>query len=387
MSTVRRTLTLGAAAAAVTLLAACSPGTTASDDGAASSSSGGPDAAVADVQADVEAAMQPRSELNVPDEPVDVSALAGRTVYYVPLTAQISVFQLYGEKLGEALATADVDLQICDGGTNPSQIAGCIGQAAGADAGAIVVDNIPYGMAANALDDARAAGIPILMTNQVVDPAMPADDTLAYLPGPATEMLVSIADWVIADSQGEAAVVLNKVTDNPSTLAYAEAAEQEFADRCPDCTVTVNEVSAANFPLVAPSTSSAILSTPGVGYVVSEFDHFVQPAIGGIQQSGKAAEITVVSSAATLGGLQMVADGNIVHAEAGQNFAFQGWAAADAVFRLMNGQELPEYDIPFRLFTVDNIDEIEVTEEAEASGEWYGPTDFSEQFAALWGLS
>jgi ribose transport system substrate-binding protein len=399
MSTRRHTLLSASAPAlaamllalAAMLLAACSPGTT--DDGGSGngSSSDGSDSPVADVLADVvadvEAAMQPQDDFAVPSEPVDPSALAGRTVYYIPLTAQISVFQLYGEKIGEALEAADVDLTVCDGGANPSQIAGCVNQAVGATAAAIVVDNVPYGMAANALDDARAQGIPVLVVNQVLDPEHPADETLAYVSGPAIPMITSVADWIIADSEGQATVVLQKVTDNPSTLAYAEAAEQEFADRCPDCTVVVNEVSAANFPLIPSSTSSALLANPDARYVLAEFEHFVQPTIGGVQQSPNAADITIAASAATLGGLQMLQEGSQLVASAGQNFAYQGWATADAIFRLAAGQQVPEYDIAFRLFTGDNVGDIDLTEDAEASGEWYGPTDYAEQFGALWGLS
>jgi ribose transport system substrate-binding protein len=384
MSTRRSTLlSAGAVALAVLLLTACSPGTTDAADDPGGATAGG-DSPVADVVADVETATQVRDSFEIPGDPVDVSALSGRTVYYVPLTAQISVFQLYGQKLGEALDSVGVDLQICDGGANPSQIAGCIDQAVGASAAAIVADNVPYGMAANAFEAARAQGIPVLIANQIPDPQHPADESLAYVPGPATEMITSAADWIIADSGGQATVVVQKVTDNPSTIAWAEAAEAEFADRCPDCTVVVNEVSAANFPVIPSSTSSAILQNPDTGYVLAEFEHFVQPTVGGIQQTPNAASITIVSSAATLTGLQMIDDGGPLHADAGQNFSFQGWATADAVFRLVAGQEVPEYDISFRLFTQDNIGDLDLSEAGEASGDWYGPTDYTDDFVALW---
>jgi ribose transport system substrate-binding protein len=382
----RKLSTAGAAALAAALLAACSPGTTESA-GDSTGTDGGGDSPVADVVADVEAATQPRDAFDLPSDPVDVSALAGKTVYYVPLTAQISVFQLYGKKLGEALDAAGVQLQICDGGANPSQIAGCIDQAVGASAAAIVADNVPYGMAANAFEAARAKGIPVVIANQLPDPQQPADESLAYIPGPATDMITSAADWIIADSEGKATVVLQKVTDNPSTIAWGEAAEQEFADRCPDCTVVVNEVSAANFPLIPSSTSSAILKNPDTGYVLAEFEHFVQPTLGGIQQTPNAAKIKIVSSAATLTGLKMVDEGAPLHADVGQNFSFQGWATADAVFRLVAGQEVPEYDVSYRLFTQDNIGDVDLTEDGEASGDWYGPTDYADDFTALWGLS
>ena len=61
----------------------------------------------------------------------------------------------------------------------------------------------------------------MLIANQILDPHFPADETLAYMPGPATDMITSAADWIIADSEGKATVVLQKVTDNPSTIAWA----------------------------------------------------------------------------------------------------------------------------------------------------------------------
>jgi ribose transport system substrate-binding protein len=379
---IRRYSSTGAAVLAVALLAACSSGTT--DSGSGSDGGATADGPLAEVVADVEAASEAQESFEVPSEPVDVSGWEGRTVYYVPLTAQISVFQVYGEKIGEALESVGADLQICDGGSNPSQISGCIDQAVGASAAAIITDNVPYGMAANSLDGARAAGIPVLIANQIPDPAFPADDSLAYVQGPATEMITSVADWIIADSDGTATVVLQKVTDNPSTVAWADAAEQEIDERCPDCTVVVNEVSASNFPLIPSSTSSALLANPDARYVLAEFEHFVQPTQGGVQQSPNAAQIKIVSSAATLTGLQMLADGGPLHADAGQNFAYQGWATADALFRLTAGKETPEYDYSFRLFTQDNIADLDLSGEGQASGSWYGPTDFADDFAALW---
>ncbi|MDP5185306.1 substrate-binding domain-containing protein [Blastococcus sp. BMG 814] len=375
----------GAAVLAVALLAACSPGTTASDSESASGASGAADGALADVQADVEAAMEPRDSFEVPTEPVDPSALAGQTVYYIPLTAQNRVFQLYGEKIGEALDTVGVDLQVCDGGANPSQVGGCLEQAIGAGAAAIVTDSIPYGMAANGIEAARAAGIPVIIGNQLPSDEQPADETLAYVNAPTSEMVATVADWMTVDSGGDATVVLQKVTDNPSTVAFAEAGEEAFAENCPDCTVVVNEVSASNFPLIPSSTSAAILSNPDTGYVLSEFEVFVQPTIAGIQQTPNAAQIEIGTAAASLDGLQQLADDQQLQADVAQNFRYQGWATADAIFRLVAGQEVPEYDVSYRLFTPANIGDIELTEEAQASGEWFGPTDYEQQFAALWG--
>ena len=72
----------GAAAFAVALLAACSPGTIDSGDDAGGTGSSAPaaDGALAEVVADVETASSARDSFELPTEPVDVSALSGKTV-------------------------------------------------------------------------------------------------------------------------------------------------------------------------------------------------------------------------------------------------------------------------------------------------------------------
>jgi ribose transport system substrate-binding protein len=278
-------------------------------------------------------------------------------------------------------------VQICDGGSNPSQITGCINQATAANAGAIVADSIPYALASNAFTAARAKNIPVLITDQIPDPNQAPNATLGYIEGSGSNLLKAVADWIIVDSKGAANVVINKSTDSPSAAAYVTAAQGEFTNNCPGCTVTLNEISSANFSLIPSSTSAALLKTPNVNYVVSEFDQYLQPTLAGVQQTGKQASIKGVSAAAQLSGLQMVKDKNYLYAEVGQASAYQGWADADAAIRLMLALPLPTYTIPVRIFTRDTIDSVTLTAAAEASGEWYGPTSFPAQFKTIWGVS
>ncbi|MDT3443405.1 substrate-binding domain-containing protein [Pseudofrankia sp. BMG5.37] len=380
--------TAGALAAAV-VLAAC--GSSGSDDGGSGSSATG--AASASPSGDALAAtvdklLEPTAGLPVPTTQLDgVAGLKGKTVYYIPITQQSSQFKIIGDALTSAMGAVGISLQICNGGANPTQITACVNQAIGANAGAIVTDAIPYALAANALGAAQAKNIPVLITNQIADPAHPVSKTLGYVEGGGTAQLVAVADWIIVDSGGKANVLINGSTDSPSSQAYVQAAKDEFSDHCPGCKVTVNPISSANFPLIAPSTSSAILRTPGVNYVLSEFDQYLQPTLGGVQQSGKITSVKGASGSAQLAGLQMLASKNFLHVDAGQASTFQGWVDADAVLRLMLGKPLPTYDPVVRLFTRDNVSGLTLTAEGEASGEWYGPTAFPAQFKALWGMS
>jgi len=368
-------------AAAALGLAACGGG---SDGGTTTTGSSEVDGALADEVAQLQ---EPLDSFPVPTDPLEgVEKLKGKTVYYIPLTQQAPSFTVTATALNTALSSVGMKAQVCDGGANPTSISACVNQAVGASAAGIITDAIPYAMASNAIDAAQKSGVPVLIADQIPSDDAPAGDTLNYQEGAGTEMLSAVAKWIVVDSGGTGKVVLNAATDNPSSRAYGEAAEKIFSDDCPDCSVTINEVSSANFSLIASSTSSALLKTPNVGYLISQFDNYLQPTMGGAQQSGKNT-LKGASSAATLTTLKMVNDQNFLYAEAAQALPYQGWTLADAIMRMALGEKVLDLEVPYRLFTRDNIDSIDLTEQAEASGEWFGPTGFEDDFKALWGVA
>lgn len=382
----RRNLALAAAGAAI-ILAGTGCGSASGDDDGGSGSGGGSDAGLAHAKAAVAKAEKQPASFPVPDAKVTgVSKLRGKTVYYVPITQQAAQFKITGAALKKALHTVGISLQICNGNSNPSQVSGCVNQAVGAHAGAIITDSVPYAMVANALDAAQHKGIPVAITDQIPDSAHPAGDKLAYLEGAGADMLTSVADWIIADSGGTANVLINESTDSPSTKAYVAAAQREFKKYCTGCTVATNTISSANFSMIASSTSSALLSHPQTDYLVSEFDQYLQPTIGGLQQSGKKAKVKATSAAATLSGLQMVKS-KALHADAAQASAFQGWASADMALRLMTGQPVKTQRIPSRLFDDSNIGDATLTGAAQDSGAWFGPSSYISAYQKLWGVS
>ncbi|GGK75825.1 sugar ABC transporter substrate-binding protein [Mangrovihabitans endophyticus] len=374
---------LSVLAASALLLAACSDGS-GEDTATSGTTSSGPLAAkVAQLEQSGDSYPVPTGQLP------GLDGVAGTTVYYVPITQQAPQFAVTEAALADAFGKVGVKLQTCNGNATPTGIAACLTQATKARAGAIITDAVPYVLAANAFDAAIAAGIPVLNTNQSPDDAHPAAGKLGYIYAAGAEMMVAAADWIINDSGGKADVIINQSTDGPSPVAYVAAAKAEFARECPGCTVTINEISSANFSLIPSSTSSALLKNPNAGYVVSEFDQYLQPTLGGVQQAGRIAAVKGVSGAAQLAGLQMLSKKNFLYASVGQASAYQGWADADAVLRMLTGtggDALAEYTIPIRLFTRDNIGTVELTAGAEASGEWFGPSDYTTAFLTLWGV-
>ena len=378
-----RVVLVAASAVTALLLAACSSGTGAGSSSTTTAS--GPLAAkVAQLEKAGAGYAIPSGQISGLDQ------VKGKTVYYIPITQQSAQFGVTQTAMQAAFGKVGVTVQVCNGNGTPTGISACLSQATKARAGAIVTDAIAYVLAANAFDAAIAAGIPVLNTNQIPDSAHPAAAKLGYIYAPGDALMVATADWIINDSQGKAEVVINQSTDGPAPASFVTAAKAEFAKECPACKVTINPISAANFALIPSSTSSALLKNPNVKYVIAEFDQYVQPTLGGVQQAGRIADVKGLSGGGQLAGLQMLKNKNFIYASAGQASAYQGWVNADAVLRMMTGtagDKLPQYTIPIRLFTRDNIGDVALTSAGEASGEWYGPTDYPASFLKLWGLS
>jgi len=376
-----RALTAGAAVATIAVsLAACSG---ADDKGTSdpSESAANPAlAALADLQ-------KPLDAYPVPNEPVTGAAdVAGGTLYYIPITQQSPQFAVDEKGVKAAASALGMSVQVCDGKGTPTEVSACVDHATNAKAAGIILDAVPYDMAANSIDAAQKAGIPVVIGNQIADERHPTTATFTYTAVSGSAQQEALARWVIADSNGKANVLINKTTDGKSQIQYVEDALKVFEAECDGCTVNTNEVSSANFSQVPSSTSSALLKNSDTDYLIVEFAQFLQASQSGLQNAGATGRVTVGAGSATLNDIKAVSSGT-VGAVTAQASAFAGWMYVDATLRLIAGQEVPEYTIPIRLFTKDSMDDVELTDAAEESGAWFGPATFTDEFKKLWGVA
>jgi ribose transport system substrate-binding protein len=389
----RQWLVPGTAIAAAALLAACSSGSS-SAPGTSSSSAGTSPSAASTAAAGLALAQQTvaRLEATTSSYPVPtasvpgVSKLKGRTVYYIPLLEDVPTFAVAAQTMKAALTAAGLKLQVCDGQAQPTAIAGCIQQAEGAGAAGIVLDAIPYGMAESALNGARSKGVPILVADQIPEPATTPDtDQVAYLPG-AQDQASDVAWWTIADSGGKANGIIAEEIDNPSSIAQVTDSLAIYKKYCPACVITVKSISATTTTLEAAATSSNLQTHPDATYYYTEFEDSLQPTIQGIQQSGKSSSISLSVAAGTVDGLGLLKSGSLVKAVVVVDEAYEGWALTDEILRMATGSAPVQETIPDRLFTKQNIGTIQVTTADQASGAWFGSTSFESEFAKLWGV-
>jgi len=389
-----------AALAAAALLAACSSSSSSSSSTASSSSatpssaaSGSASATASAASGGVAAAQAQVTKFEAaPDHPVPgtpvkgVSALKGKTVYYVPLVQQIPGFVLTAASLKTALGKVGLKLQVCNGEAQPAAVAACIGQATGASAAGIILDSIPYGMAANAITAANTKGIPVIVSDQL-PPTAGAKSTnkLDYALG-APYQPNAIAYWTIANSGGSASTIIAESADSPSTIAYVNSSLSIYKQYCPGCKITVKQISQSAAAQMASDTSSFLLTDPSATYYYTEFEDSLQPALQGIQTANRSA-INLSVAGGSVFGLGLLAKGTgPVRAVVAVDQTYAGWALADQVLRMATKGTPVDVLYPTRLFTKDNIGSITVTPAAQAAGSWFGSTAYQAAFEKLWGV-
>jgi ribose transport system substrate-binding protein len=357
-----------------------STSTTASATTAASSGVAKADAMVAQLSAVT-------TKYPVPATPVSgVSALKGKTVYYVPLVAAIPGFAATAVALKGSLAKAGLKLQVCDGQGNPSAIAACVGQATGAGAAGIILDAAPYGMAENALNGAKAKGIPIIIADQYPPAASTVNtDAVTYVPG-VVDQPSQIAWWTIADSKGSANAIIAQEVDSPSSKQYVTNSLSVYSQYCPGCKITLKTITASTNSLLASATSANILANPNATYYYTEFEDSLQPTIQGIQQSART-NISLSVAGGSTDGLGLLKSGSsVVKAVVTVDEAYAAWALTDEILRMATKSPPVAETYVSRLFTTQNIGTIQVTPAAENSGAWFGDTSYQSEFAQLWGV-
>lgn len=339
-------------------------------------------------QEEVEQASRAVETFEAPGEVLEgVGDLAGKTVYFIPATYQVPVFQAVAGALEGALGAAGIDVEVCDGKSNPSNMASCFQQAIDAQAGAIVTGSIPTELASVAFESAAKAGIPVV--NTMTAPAGPGDPTdIAYLTPDYIGLQSLSASSVIADSDARANVLYVQITDTPATTLWAEkGALATYEQACPDCEVTVVKANTGQFDKLPSLVTSELTKNPDIDYVQTEVDFAVQPVVEGLQ-AANATSVRIASMDGVLPTLQMLQGGQFVHSEVGFNADALAWYAADQALRMMTGQpSIADVAFPYqRMFTPDNIGELDLTPDAERTGEWYGSTDYRDGFTKLWGL-
>ncbi len=350
----------------------------------ASSTTGGEDAAsgVGAARAQVDKLRAEITEFTPPGPEIDASSLKGKSVWYITLSASIPALNGNAEGVKEAAQALGLEYNTCDGKFTPAQMSACIRQAVNARPAGIITNGIDPANVAPAMKAAADAEIPIMALSTDGEES----DVLRFIGNGDAESQAAAMDWIIADSDGEANILAITLKGSVQTEQSAAAGVAELEKNCPACKYEGIELTDGQIGSVASATSSALLKNPQADYGFPQFDFFAPDFQRGMRQAGRARTMKMLSTNATASQLREIASGGQA-ADAGVNSNYVGWATMDGLLRLILG-EPPADNVtaPIRIFDETNVDSIQLTDEAQATGEWWGPTTYKEEFPALWGV-
>lgn len=386
---VRLLLALGLTFVVALGAAACGgSGSSSTSSGSSSAAAGdGGNAQVAAAQSAYKAEMG-EAQWKAPGPAFDAGKAAGKTVYYIGVDMSIPILQTIAGQLKAALATVGAKLVICNGKGQPTEWKSCADDAVNRKAGAIIVESFPAELIAGSLANAKKAGIPVIDGNNA-DPTDPLgtniDARVAFQYSKSGKL---VSDWVIADSKGKANVLILATSDVPNSKAVVKNGyEAELKAKCPDCKMTTKSVPIAQWSTnLGPLTQSSLSSDPNISYIIPAYDGMSTFVLPAIRQAGKADSVKVATFNADLDPMQNMAKGNMIGVDVGSHNTYEGWAYADQALRLMTGQDpLKDELVPIRVFTADNVKDLQLTPAAEKSGIWYGQPTYEAEFKKLWG--
>jgi ribose transport system substrate-binding protein len=360
------------AVALVLALSGCSTG------GDTAGPSSGTENAVAAAVTDNVAKYKGLPTFTPPGEPIDPSTLRGKSMFLIPLVPNPfnqniqETMQGIAEKVG-------MNFTIYPNQGTPSEWVQGMNAALTAKPDIIVLSTAPDPRTLQPqLEQAKAAGIPVLVTHFYDDssPVPPdcegcAAGVTALVTAPFNVAGKAAADWIIADSKGNANVLLIGGADVLPSPATLDTISKEFADQCPACKVTVKNIPVSDWNTKAQGEVQSAL-----------YDAMVAGAVPAVQTLGKTGQVKVVSYNGSPYALKYIQDGDIVAMNVGEDTVGIGYTSMDQAFRILLGKPTVDERTPIRIWDKTNVNEAGVPPEV---GKGYGSA-LSDGFLQLWGL-
>ncbi len=362
---------VGCAAVGAFVFAGCG-----SDDDSGDSGGGSVDSGVVETsQAAVDEASQ------IPTKIVQTEKLqpeADGFIYHVGCDQSLEGCADKAKSLKAGVEALGYKFEMCDGGSTPDQISGCYNNAINAKPDVIVTNGISAEDAGDSYTKVADSGIPHIGMFTGNTPGK-VDGIVTEVGGTScSEGAKDLANWVIADSEGEA----NALFVGTNTFACNVQRLNEFTKQmktCETCNLDTLKFSIDSIQSTLPQQIQAELqSNPDIDYVIGTFDAVALAAADIVRQAGKADSIKVAGFDGDGPNLELIQQGDIQAADVATGGLEPGWVAADAAARVIAGEKLePNTPVTNVLITGDNA--------AEIGGSYDGPEGFEDQFRTLWG--
>jgi ribose transport system substrate-binding protein len=325
-----------------------------------------------------------------PGDKIDPSSLKGKSMFLIPLVPN-PFNQNIQETMKGIADKVGMTFTIYPNQGTPSEWVQGMNAALTAKPDIIVLSTAPDPRTLQPqLEQAKAAKIPVLVTHFYDDssPVPPACEgcaagVTALVTAPFNVAGKAAADWVIADSKGNANVLLIGGADVLPSPATLDVVKKEFTDQCKACKVTIKNIPVSDWNTKTQGeVQAALTADPSINYVYPLYDAMVAGAVPAVQTLGKTGQVKVLSYNGSPYALKYIQDGDIVAMNVGEDTIGIGYASMDQAFRILLGKPTVAERTPIRIWDKTNVNEAGVPPE---TGKGYGSA-LSAGFLELWGL-
>jgi ribose transport system substrate-binding protein len=317
--------------------------------------------------------------------------LRGKKIFEIPITSEVPFVTAFERGMKQAADAVGAELVVYRNQGEPSQWIQGIRTAIAQDADAITLLAQDPGVLGPQIAQAERAGIPVLVlrTTGEGEPCQRDREGETYgttcVPGPFEQAGRLEADRVIADSGGQANLLVITSNDARSTRSLIRGMKDELKMRCPGCKVRYVDVPIPEWAReIRGEIQSALVRDPAIDWVIPIYDSMSQFVVPAIKAAGKAERIKISTFNGTPFVLEMVQDDEIVAMDVGENLSWIGWASMDQAFRVIAGERpLESENTPLRIFDDGNVDQAGRPPEFDRG---YGRS-YVDGYKRLWGVT
>jgi len=285
----------------------------------------------------------------------------------------------------EAAKSLGWKTRVVDGKFDPSQYAAGIRQALAAGADGIITFAIDCPLVKQPLAEAEKAGVPTVSMESINCPDGGYSNVVDYVEGDfvtwETQWGASKATYLAAKTDGNAKVI-DFYDDETQASALIDVGFRKELKKCSGCEIVdrVGFTATDLGPKLQQKTEQALLKNPDANAVQVPFDAAMLSGIGAaIRSSGRGKDLLIIGGEGYAPAVDLIRAGVEQDAGSASPGGWEGYAAVDAMNRLLNGQEPVPTGMGLQIF--------DATHNIPKSGGWEPAADYRAQYAKAWGTT
>lgn len=302
------------------------------------------------------------SKVSVWDGPTSgPKAQEGKTI--VVLAGDLKNGGILGVTTGveEAAAAIGWQVKVLDGAGSIGGRTAAFGQAMALKPDGIIINGFDAVEQAPALEQAKAAGIPLVAWH--AGPVIGPDEKtglFANISTDAMEVSKAAANWAYVDAQGKPGVVI--FTDSTYAIAIAKADKmKEEIEALGGTVLEYVDTPIAETSQRMPQLTTSLLQKYGDQWTHSlaindlYFD-FMGPSLAAAGKGGTDAPINVAAGDGSESAYQRIRAGQFQKVTVAEPLNLQGWQLVDELNRAFAGEKWSGYLSPLHVVTADNVE-------------------------------